>query len=55
MSSTELPAAIAGEAYPAADEVRRATSAWIETAAVVIFAAAAVLFASFVAVMTGQA
>jgi hypothetical protein len=50
MSSTDLPTV----ADPAADaEAAPATSEWVETALTVMFTAAAVLFVSFLAVVTG--
>jgi uncharacterized membrane protein len=51
--STEMPAAFAREAAEAADEAQAATSEWIETALAVLFTAAIVLFASFLAVVNG--
>ena len=48
MSSTDVPAI----AEPAADAAP-ATSEWVETALTVMFTAAAVLFVSFLAVVTG--
>jgi hypothetical protein len=53
--SAELPAVFINEATEAAAEVQPATSAWIETAVAVVFTAAAVLFVSLVAVVTGLA
>ncbi len=52
MTSTKSPVALV-EAPDAALEVRAKSSAWLETAVAVLFAATAVLFVSFVAVMTG--
>jgi hypothetical protein len=50
--STDLPAALAGEAAETgADD--QATREWIATALTVVFATVAVVFASFVAVVTG--
>jgi len=51
MSSMEMPAALAAEARTA-DTEQAARSARIETALAILFAAAAVLFASFLAVVT---
>jgi hypothetical protein len=53
MSSTDLPVAL--EIAPADDlaEGRTAFSEWAETALTVLFTAVAVLFVSFVAVVTG--
>jgi hypothetical protein len=50
--STELPVAFVREAETAA-EIQPATIAWIETAVAMVFTAAAVLFVSLVAVVTG--
>jgi hypothetical protein len=50
--STELPFALV-KAPDAALEVKPKSSAWLETAVAVLFAATAILFVSFVAVMTG--
>jgi hypothetical protein len=50
--STELPVALV-EAPDAAPELKPKSSAWLETAVAVLFAAMAVMFVSFVAVMTG--
>ena len=50
MSAADLPAI----AEPAAEaEAMPATSEWVETALTVMFTAAAVLFVSFLAVVTG--
>jgi len=51
--STDLPAALANEAAATAAEVQSARGVWVETALSVLFAAAAVLFVSFLAVVTG--
>ncbi len=51
--STNMPAALAGEVAEAAAESQTATAAWLETALTVAFAAAAVMFVSFLAVVTG--
>jgi hypothetical protein len=53
MSSTEMPVSFAREAVDDATEVQAARSQWIETAVAVLFTAAAVVFASFLAVVTG--
>ncbi len=50
--SIEMPVALV-EAPNAGFEAKPASSAWFETAITVVFTATAVLFASFVAVMTG--
>lgn len=50
--STELPVAFVREPKTAA-EIQRASRAWIKTAVAVVFTAAAVLFVSLVAVVTG--
>lgn len=52
MSTTDMPAAFAGEAAPA-DAEARAKREWIATALTVVAAATALLLASFVAVVTG--
>jgi hypothetical protein len=51
--STDMPAALASEAAEATAESQSAPAAWIETALTVVFTAAAVLFVSFLAVVTG--
>ena len=51
--SIELPLVPLFEAPDAAFEVKRPSSAWSETAVAVLLTATAVLFVSFVAVMTG--
>lgn len=55
MSSTEAPAVLERVAVGVADHSRAAAGLKIETALVVLFAAAAVLFASYLAVITGLA
>jgi hypothetical protein len=53
MSSTDVPAALAS---PPADDIaedQAAVGEWAETALTVLFTAVAVLFVSFVAVVTG--
>ncbi len=52
---TDMPAALASEPVETGTEAQPATSEWIETALAVLFAATAVLFVSFFAVMTGLA
>jgi hypothetical protein len=49
----DMPATVDSEPTAAITEPASATGAWFETALTVTFAAAAVLFASFVAVITG--
>ncbi len=51
--STDIPAARAGAAAETGAEASSATSELVETALTVLFAAAAVLFISFLAVVTG--
>jgi hypothetical protein len=51
--STDIPAALAAEPAETAAEVPAATSEWAETALTILFTAAAVLFVSFLAVVTG--
>ncbi len=51
MSLTEMPAALAHQAPEAADQAQQ--HRWIELALVALFAAAAVVFASSLAVVTG--
>jgi hypothetical protein len=53
MSSTAMPAALTDQPAEAAVEEPSVTSEWVETALTVTFAAAAVLFVSFLAVVTG--
>ena len=55
MSSTELPAALAREAVETDAEAQAIKRQRIETALAVLFAAAAVLFVSFIAVVTALA
>ncbi len=50
--STELPIALV-EAQQSAREMTHKSSAWLEIAVAVVFAATAVLLVSFVAVMAG--
>jgi hypothetical protein len=53
--SIDMPAAFDDEAVKiaSATEAPSKPTAWVETALTVLFAASAVLFASFVAVVTG--
>jgi hypothetical protein len=51
--SIDMPAALDDEAIQTAPEARSATTAWLETALTVLFTASAVLFVSFIAVVTG--
>jgi hypothetical protein len=53
MSLAEMPVALAREAAENADGTQAAAHHWIESALAVLFAAAAVLFASSLAVVTG--
>jgi hypothetical protein len=53
ISSTDMPAALAELPAEAAVEDSSVTSEWAETALTVTFTAAAVLFVSFLAVVTG--
>jgi len=52
MSTTEMPAALAGEVAETADEAEAAEGRWIETALAVGFSVIAILFASVLAVVT---
>ena len=51
--STDVPAALADQPAETVVEVPSAAGEWVETALTVLFTAAAVLFVSFVAVVTG--
>jgi hypothetical protein len=51
--SMDMPAALETEAVQSNAEAPSGASAWVETALTVLFTAAAVLLASFVAVVTG--
>jgi hypothetical protein len=51
--SIDMPVALENEAAHTEAETHRGPGAWTETALTVLFAAAAVLFVSFVAVVTG--
>ena len=51
--SIDMPAALTSEPVEAVAEQQTATREWAETALTVLFTAAAVLFVSFLAVVTG--
>jgi hypothetical protein len=51
--STDMPAVLATEAAEAGAETQSAPSEWVATALTVLFTTAAVLFVSFLAVVTG--
>jgi hypothetical protein len=53
MSLIELPAALAREATEEADPTRALALQWIEPAVAILFAAAAVILASSLAVVSG--
>lgn len=53
--STEMSVALAEQAPEAAEEAADNGRAWVETALTVMFATAAVLFVSFLAVVGGLA
>ena len=53
MSSTDIPAALLKQPAKAVTEVQPTRIEWAETALTVLFTAAAVLFISFLAVVTG--
>ncbi len=53
LMSTDIPAALVDEPVEIVAEAPSATSEWAETALTVLFTAAAVLFVSFIAVVTG--
>lgn len=53
MTSTDMPAAPVGQPAQAIVQVQAARTDWAETALTVLFTAAAILFISFVAVVTG--
>jgi hypothetical protein len=53
MSTTDVPADFTGHPAEESVEAQPARSQWTETALTVVFTAAAVLFVSFVAVVTG--
>jgi hypothetical protein len=51
--SIDMPAALENEMAKTGAEAESATNAWVETTLTVLFTAAAVLFISFIAVVTG--
>lgn len=51
--SMDMPAAFEDESVKTAPGAPSTPAAWVETALAVLFAASAVLFVSFVAVVTG--
>ena len=53
MTSTDMPAALIEQPAQAVAQAQSAKNDWAETALTLLFAAAAVLFVSFVAVVTG--
>jgi hypothetical protein len=53
MSTTDVPADFAAQPAEEIAEARSAPSRWAETALTVLFVATAILFVSFVAVVTG--
>ena len=53
MSTTDMPAALPSQPAETVAEEQSAGSEWAETALTVLFTAAAVLFVSFIAVVTG--
>jgi hypothetical protein len=53
MTSTDLPAELPEPPAQAAAAAQSATADWAETALTMLFAGAAILFVSFVAVVTG--
>ncbi len=53
MTSTDMPAALIEQPTQAVVQAQSAKGDWAETALTLLFAAAAVLFVSFVAVVTG--
>jgi hypothetical protein len=53
LMSTDMPAALVEDPAEAVAEAPSATSEWAETALTALFTAAAVLFVSFLAVVTG--
>lgn len=53
MTSTDMPAALIKQPAHAVDQAQSAKGDWAETALTILFAAAAILFVSFVAVVTG--
>jgi hypothetical protein len=53
MTSTDVPVALIEQPVQAVAQAQSAKNDWAETALTLLFAAAAVLFVSFVAVVTG--
>jgi hypothetical protein len=53
MSTTDVPAGFADQPAEELAEAKPASSEWAETALAVLFTATAVLFVSFIAVVTG--
>jgi hypothetical protein len=53
MSTTDVPADFASETAEEQVEAQSASSQWVETALTIVFTATAVMFVSFVAVVTG--
>ena len=51
--STDMPAALASEVAETTAESQSAPAEWVQTALTVAFTAVAVLFVSFLAVVTG--
>jgi hypothetical protein len=51
--STDMPGALASEAAPSATALETVDREWFATALTILFTAAAVLFVSFIAVITG--
>jgi hypothetical protein len=51
--SIEVPAAFGANAAKTSREVHPTSAVWLETALTALFAAATVLFVSFIAVMSG--
>jgi hypothetical protein len=53
MTSTDMPATLDEPSAQAGAQVQASRGAWAETALTALFAAAAILFVSFIAVVTG--
>jgi hypothetical protein len=53
MTSTDMPAALVEQPAQAVAQAQSARSDWAETALTLLFTAAAILFVSFIAVVTG--
>jgi hypothetical protein len=51
--STDMPGALASETAPTGTALETADREWFATALTILFTAAAVLFVSFIAVITG--